>query len=113
MMFDFFFGGVLVTGALAVASLIGPEAGGILAGASIRTGGVIFLEYLHRGIDSAVALTRGVVLAMISNVFFAIAMYLTLPRLGIAGGFLISGLVFVIAVVILANLVPQLKPKFI
>jgi hypothetical protein len=51
-------------------------------------------------------MTRGVVLAMVSNVFFAIALYLTLPKFGIAGGFLIASAVFVVATVMLTNLVP-------
>ncbi len=106
ILFDFLFGGALVALALLVASLLGPMAGGILAGAPIRTSAVIFLEYLHKGLNSAAELTRGVVLAMISNVFFAIALYLALPRFGIAGGFLVSGVVFVVAVVILMNLAP-------
>jgi len=106
IVFDFLFGGALVAAALFVASLLGPTVGGILAGAPIRTGGVVFLEYLHNGLDSAAEMTRGVVLAMISNVFFAVSLYLTLPRVGIAGGFLIAGAVFVIAVIILMKLVP-------
>ncbi len=106
VLFDFLFGGALVAGALLVAALLGPTAGGILAGAPIRTSGVIFLQYLHKGLDSAAELTRGVVLAMVSNVFFAIALYLSLPRFGIAGGFLISGAVFVVAAAILMQLVP-------
>jgi hypothetical protein len=105
VVFDFLFGGILVAGALLVASLLGPTAGGILAGAPIRTGGVIFLQYLHDGLDSAAEMTRGVVLAMVSNVFFAIALYLTLPRFGIASGFLIASAVFVVAAVILTNLI--------
>jgi len=47
--FDFLFGGALVAGALLMASLLGPAFGGIVAGAPIRTGGVVFLEYLHNG----------------------------------------------------------------
>lgn len=103
---DFLFGGIVVAGALIVSALVDPTAGGILAGAPIRTSGVVFLEYFHRGLDSAAKLTRGVVLAMISNVFFAIVLYLALPRLGIAGGFLVAGAVFVIAVLLLTHLVP-------
>jgi len=103
--FDFIVGGILVAGALLVASLLGPTAGGILAGAPIRTGAVIFLEYLHRGLDSATEMTRGVVLAMISNVFFAISLYLSLPKVGIAAGFLIATVVFLVAAFILTNLV--------
>ncbi|MGC8817146.1 MAG: DUF3147 family protein [Candidatus Hadarchaeum sp.] len=106
VLFDFIVGGILVSGALLVASLLGPTAGGILAGAPIRTAAVIFLEYLHRGLDSAAELSRGVVLAMVSNVFFAISLYLTLPKFGIAVSFLIAGLVFIIAAALLTGLVP-------
>ncbi|MEM2889880.1 MAG: DUF3147 family protein [Candidatus Hadarchaeum sp.] len=106
VLFDFVVGGILVAGALLVASLLGPTAGGILAGAPIRTAAVIFLEYLHRGLDSAAELTRGVVLAMVSNVFFAISLYLTLQRFGIAVGFLAATVVFVAAVLFLTSLVP-------
>ena len=106
IVFDFIFGGVLVAGALLVASLLGPEAGGILAGAPIRTGAVVFLQYLHGGLDSAVKLTRGVLVAMIANVFFALALYLTLARLGIAGGLIAATVVFVVSALILTNLIP-------
>lgn len=105
IVFDFLFGGVLVAGALLMASLLGPAFGGIIAGAPIRTSCVVFLEYLHNGLDSATEMTRGVVLAMVSNVFFAIALYITLPRLGIVGGFLVASAVFVVGVVLLTNLV--------
>jgi hypothetical protein len=106
VVFDFLFGGLLVAGALLVASLLGPTLGGILAGAPIRTGGAIFLQYLHNGLEPATDMTRGVVLAMISNVFFAIALYLTLPRFGIASGFLVATIVFAAAVLMLYYLVP-------
>jgi len=106
VLFDFVFGGVLVAGALLVAALLGPTAGGILAGAPIRTSGVIFLQYLHEGLESAAELTRGVLLAMIANVAFALVLYVTLPRFGIAAGFLASGIVFAVAVAIL-NFVVQ------
>lgn len=106
VLFDFVVGGILVAGALLVASLLGPTAGGILAGAPIRTAAVIFLEYLHRGLNSAAELTRGVVLAMVSNVFFAISLYLTLPRYGITIGFLVAAVVFIAAVLLLTSLVP-------
>lgn len=96
--FDFLFGGAIVAGALLVASLLGPTAGGILAGAPIRAGGVIFLQYLHKGIESATELTRGVVFAMISNVFFAVALYLSLPRFGLPGAFVVAGAVFIAAI---------------
>lgn len=106
VLFDFLFGGALVAGALLVASLLGPDLGGIIAGAPIRTASAVFLQYVHKGLESAVQMTRGVVLAMVSNVFFAIALYVTLPRLGIVGGFLIASTVFVVAVVILNYVVP-------
>ncbi|HID60778.1 MAG TPA: hypothetical protein EYP46_02830 [Hadesarchaea archaeon] len=106
VVFDFLFGGLLVAGALFVASLLGPTAGGVLAGAPIRTGGVIFLQYLHQGLDSAAEMTRGVVMAMISNVFFAITIYFVLPRFGIVAGFLAAGVVFLSAVVVLSCLMP-------
>ena len=51
-------------------------------------------------------MTQGVVMAMISNVFFAITMYLSIPRLCIVGGFLAAGAVFVVAVLILSYMVP-------
>ncbi len=106
VVFDFLFGGLLVAGALLVASLLGPTAGGILAGAPIRTSGVVFLEYLRNGLESAAEMTRGIVLAMISNVFFAVALYVTLPKFGIAAGFLTAGVVFVFSVLVLSHLIP-------
>lgn len=104
---DFLFGGALVAGALLVAALLGPTAGGILAGAPIRTSGVVALHYIHnRSIEATTELTRGVVLAMISNVFFAITLYFAIPRLGIVGGFLAATAVFLFVVLALATLVP-------
>ncbi|MDI6883936.1 MAG: hypothetical protein QMD00_02180 [Hadesarchaea archaeon] len=108
--FDFLFGGALVAGALLAAALLGPTAGGILAGAPIRTSGVVALHYIHnRDLGATTEMTRGVVMAMISNVFFAISLYLAIPRLGIVGGFLAASLVFVLAVLALSQLVPWLK----
>jgi len=105
ILFDFLFGGALVAGALLLASFLGPAFGGIIAGAPIRTGSVIFLDYLHNGISSATEMTRGVVMAMVSNVFFAITLYVSLPRIGIVGGFLVASAVFVASVLILMNVV--------
>jgi hypothetical protein len=93
---DFIFGGSIVAGALLIASFLGPIYGGIIAGAPLRAGSVIFLEYLHNGIDSATRLTRGVLLAMIANVGFSIALYLCMPRLGLYKSFLVAGAVFVL-----------------
>jgi len=105
--FDFLFGGILVAGALLVAVLLGPTAGGILAGSPIRTSGVVALYYIHnRNIGATTEMTRGVVMAMISNVFFAITLYLVIPRWGIVGGFLAAGAVFVVAVLVLSYMVP-------
>lgn len=106
MLFDFIFGGLLVAGALLVAAFLGPSAGGILAGAPIRTSGVILLQYLHKGLESAAELTRGVLLAMIANVAFALVLYLTMPRYGIVAGFAASGITFAVAVSALNMLVP-------
>lgn len=104
--FDFLFGGLLVAGALLVAAFLGPTAGGILAGAPIRTGAVIFLQYLHKGLESAAELTRGVLVAMMANVAFALVLYLVLPRYGIVMGFLASGATFCVAAAVLSQLVP-------
>lgn len=106
VLLDFLFGGLLVVGALLVAAFLEPTAGGILAGAPIRTSGVIFLQYLHNGLKSATELTRGVLLAMIANVAFALVLYLTLPRYGIVAGFVASGVIFCAAVAILNSFVP-------
>lgn len=86
-MFDFLFGGLIVAGALLAASLLGPTAGGVLAGAPIRTGEVTFLRYLHQGLDSAAEMTKGMVMATVSNVFFAITLYLTPHGLELLLGF--------------------------
>lgn len=93
---DFIFGGSIVAGALLIASFLGPIYGGIMAGAPLRAGSVIFLEYLHNGMNSAIKLTRGVILAMIANVGFSIALYVCMPRLGLYKSFIIAGAVFVI-----------------
>lgn len=103
---DFLFGGLLVAGALLVAAFLGPTAGGILAGAPIRTGAVVFLQYLHGGLESAAELTRGVLVAMTANVGFALMLYLVLPRYGIAMGFLAAGMAFCVAAAILNLLIP-------
>jgi hypothetical protein len=99
--FDFLFGGAIVVGALLVASLLGPTAGGILAGAPIRASGVIFLEYLHEGVDKATELTRGVVFAMIANVFFAVVLYLSIPKFGLGGAFLAASAVFIAVIAVM------------
>lgn len=89
----------MVAGALLLAGLVSPVAGGILAGAPIRTSGVIFLHYFHnRDIWATTEMARGVVIAMVSNVFFALTLYLVLPRWGLAGGFAAAAVVFVLAV---------------
>jgi len=93
---DFIFGGVIVAGALLIASLLGPVYGGILAGAPIRAGGTIFLEYLHRGEASASGLTGGVLAAMIANVGFAAVLYFGIPRIGLPLSFVVASMVFVI-----------------
>ncbi len=93
---DFIFGGVIVAGALLVASLLGSVYGGILAGAPIRAGGTIFLEYLHRGEASASGLTAGVLAAMIANVGFAAVLYFGIQRIGLPASFVVASIVFVV-----------------
>ena len=82
-----------------MASVLGPTAGGILAGAPIRASSVVFLQYLHQGTESATELTRGVVFAMIANVFFAVALYLSIPRFGLPGAFVVASAVFIAAII--------------
>lgn len=104
VLLDFFLGGALIAGALLVASLVSPAAGGILAGAPIRTGAAVSLHYFHnQDIWASTEMARGVVIAMVSNVFFALALYLALPRLGFGGGLAVAALVFVVAAVTLEN----------
>jgi len=102
---DFVFGGALVAGALLLAGLVSPLLGGVLAGAPIRTSAVVFLHYLHgRDLDGTVELSHGVLIAMMSNVFFALTLYLALPRLGFAWGFATAIFVFIFCAVIFEHL---------
>lgn len=101
---DFVFGGAIVAGALFVASLLGPLYGGLLAGAPIRAGGTIFLASLHRGEEFAREVARGVMLAMVANVGFAVVLYLCLPKLGMYKAFAAASLAFLILVVAMARL---------
>jgi hypothetical protein len=91
---DFIVGGIIVAGALFVATLFGPVYGGILAGAPIRAGSTVFLDGLQHGTKSATELTRGVVLAMLANVGFSIVLYLTLPKFGLYKSFFAASAVF-------------------
>lgn len=93
--FDFIFGGIIVAGALLMASLLGPLYGGLIAGAPIRAGGTIFLAGLHRGEEFATQVARGAVLAMIANVGFAMALYLCLPKFGLYRAFLVASIIFI------------------
>jgi hypothetical protein len=96
---DFVVGGALVAGALLLAGLVSPAAGGVLAGAPIRTCAVVSLHYFHnRNLGATVEMARGVLIAMISNVFFALTLYLALPRLGFGWGFVAAVFVFACAV---------------
>ena len=96
---DFIVGGIIVAGALFVASLFGPVYGGIFAGAPIRAGSTIFLEGLQSGTKSATELTRGVVLAMLANVGFSVVLYLALPKFGLYKSFFAASIVFLALVV--------------
>jgi hypothetical protein len=111
VLLDFFLGGALVACALLLANLVGPAVGGILAGAPIRTGAVVSLHYFHhRDITATTEMARGVVVAMICNVFFALTLYLALPKWGFAGGLIAASIVFVLAVPVLEYLGTLLKP---
>ncbi|MCS7131559.1 MAG: hypothetical protein NZ934_02390 [Hadesarchaea archaeon] len=101
---DFVFGGAIVAGALFVASLLGPLYGGLLAGAPIRAGGTVFLASLHRGEEFAREVARGVMLAMVANVGFAIVLYFCLPKLGMYKALAAASLVFLVLVVAMARL---------
>jgi uncharacterized BrkB/YihY/UPF0761 family membrane protein len=54
---------------------------------------------VHEGTDFATQAARGVVFAMIANVFFALALYLCLPKVGLWMAFLIAGAVFLAVVI--------------
>ncbi|MEM3402840.1 MAG: DUF3147 family protein [Candidatus Hadarchaeales archaeon] len=98
IVWDFILGGALVAAALLLATLFNPTVGGIFAGAPIRASAVLLLNYLHTGnLGATTEMARGVMVAMIANVFFAAALYLSLPRLGIVWGFLAATAVFFIA----------------
>jgi hypothetical protein len=85
---DFVVGGALVAGALLLAAWVSPVAGGVLAGAPIRTGAVILLSHLHgKDVGTLAELSRGVLIAMLSNVAFAAVLYAAIPRLGFWPGF--------------------------
>jgi hypothetical protein len=111
VLLDFFLGGALVACALLLANLVGPAVGGILAGAPIRTGAVVSLHYFHhRDIPATTEMARGIVIAMVSNVFFALTLYLALPKWGFAGGMISASVVFVFVVLTLEHLGALLKP---
>ncbi|MFN4133200.1 MAG: DUF3147 family protein [Candidatus Hadarchaeales archaeon] len=102
VVWDFILGGTLVAAALLLAAMLNPTIGGIFAGAPIRASAVILLNHLHtNNLEATTEMARGVMVAMIANVFFAIALYLSLPRWGIVGGFLAATAVFFIAMLVI------------
>jgi predicted neutral ceramidase superfamily lipid hydrolase len=102
VLLDFLLGGTLIAGAVLLADILNPWAGGVLAGAPIRSGLAICLYYAHtRDTEKTAQLARGVLLAMISNVFFALTLYLTLPRLGFVPSIVSASLVFLAAVALI------------
>ncbi|MBS3815281.1 MAG: DUF3147 family protein [Hadesarchaea archaeon] len=106
LLLDFIIGGILVVGALGLAMILGPVFGGVFAGAPIRAGTTIFLAGLHRGADFATEVTKGTIFSMIGNVFFVVALYFSLPRLGLYKGFLVSGIIFAVLVALLIKFSP-------
>lgn len=104
LILDFITGGALVAGAMGLAVLAGPLLGGVFAGAPIRAGVTIFLAGVHDGAEFASEMTRGAVFSMIGNIFFIGALYLALPRFGLYRGFLLAGVVFLVAIGILVKL---------
>jgi Mg/Co/Ni transporter MgtE len=101
---DFIFGGVIVAVALLIASFLGPVYGGILAGAPIRAGGTIFLQYLHEGEAKAADLSLGVLFSMIANVGFAAVLLICIPRIGFYQSFLLASVVFVVMIAVLMKI---------
>ena len=95
---DFIIGGILVAGALLVAAAIGPVYGGVIAGAPIRAGTTALLAGLRDGIDQATGVAKGIIFSMIANVFFAVALFLTLPRFGLWGAFALATAIFLVIV---------------
>jgi len=102
--FDFIFGGVIVAVALLIASFLGPVYGGILAGAPIRAGGTIFLQYLHEGEAKAADLSLGVLLSMIANVGFAAVLFICIPKIGFYQSLLLASVVFVAVIAVLMKI---------
>jgi len=102
--FDFIFGGAIVAVALLIASFLGPVYGGILAGAPIRSGGTIFLQYIHDGEAKAVDLSRGVLLSMIANVGFAAILFFGIPRIGFYQSLVLASVVFVALAAVLMKI---------
>ncbi len=98
ILLDFVLGGALVAGAVLAATLVGAVYGGVIAGAPIRACATVALVGVHEGTDFATQTARGVVFAMIANVFFALALYLCLPKVGLWKAFLLAGAVFLAVV---------------
>lgn len=91
----------MVAAALLLASLFSPIAGGVLAGAPIRTSAVILLHYSHNKDVAALTETvRGIVIAMIPNILFATTLYLALPQWGFVEGFIAATTVFVVSALV-------------
>lgn len=103
LLWDFLAGGALVAIALFLAALLNPTAGGIFAGAPIRTAVAISLHYLRsQDLAASTRMAQGVLVAMVSNVIFALVLYLSLPKVGFWWGMVVATLVFVCSVSIIA-----------
>lgn len=107
MVLNFVIGGILVAGALLVVGAIGPVYGGVLAGAPIRAGTTALLAGLRDGVEPATGVAKGVVFSMVANIFFAVTLFITLPRFGLWKAFALATAVFLIIVAALIRISTQ------
>lgn len=103
---DFIIGGILVAGALLVAAAIGPVYGGVIAGAPIRAGTTALLAGLRDGVEQATGVAKGIVFSMIANVFFAVTLFIGLPRFGLWVAFALASAIFLVVVAGLIKVCP-------
>jgi len=106
VLLDFIIGGFLVAGALLIATAIGPVYGGVIAGAPIRAGTTAVLAGTRDGVGEATGIAKGMVFSMVANVFFALVLFLTLPRIGLWKAMLLASAVFLVLVTVLMKVSP-------
>ncbi len=66
----------------------------------------MLLAGLREGVEPATEIAKGIVFSMIANVFFALALFLSLPELGLYKSFLLASAVFLILVAGLMKVFP-------